>query len=150
MGHRLCQLACPVTVREEVWTPLPIQTWHRFGHTYEVSSQGRVRNATSGRVLAIRCHRTGYAVVTIGRRPGTTYVHRLVALAFFGPPPRDGFAWEVDHLDFDKMHNRVGNLRWLHKDTNQWRWKFWTEIDPDEEARVNERYAALVAAGVYE
>lgn len=144
----MCDMACPVTVRREVWRIVPFATGGRC--TYSVSSLGRVRNAKTGRLLRLQKHATGYTTVNLGRACRNQYVHRLVALAFFGPPPRDGFAWEVDHLDFNKRHNTIFNLRWLHKDTNQWRWKFWTDIDPAEEERVNRRYAALVAAGEYE
>lgn len=37
-------------------------------------------------------------------------IHTLVALTFIGPRP-DG--WHVDHIDFDKANNSVGNLRYL-------------------------------------
>lgn len=133
MSHRVCFLACPVYVRHEVWLPITVPVASRWDHRYEVSSQGKVRNANTGRVLAQRTHARGYAVVTLARDPGTTYVHRLVALAFLGPPPRDELGpYEVDHLDFDRMHNTVNNLRWLPKNTNAWRWRIWADEEPPE------------------
>jgi hypothetical protein len=127
----VCQV-CPVIVRTEQWRPVPIPYVSRYGHQYAVSSHGRVANATMGKILATRVHATGYLVTSITRNPGTVFVHRLVALAFIGPPPRDGRAWEVDHRDFDRSCANVHTLRWLPKDTNAWRWKFWAQEEPPE------------------
>lgn len=122
---------CPVKGLGERWAPLTLPNPTR--HTYEVSTEGRVRNADTGREL--RAHPnvdTGYWQVNVGGRNRGCLIHRLVALTFLGPPPRDGQAWEVDHLDYEKPNNRVTNLRWLPKNTNAWRWKFWTG-DPGPE-----------------
>lgn len=148
----ICEV-CPAKNLGEVWKEIALPTRHR----YEVSTEGRVRNLTmGGRLLKPQLHATGYLTVNLGRSHRNRYVHRLVALTFFDPPPRDGMAWEVDHINWEKEHNTAYRLRWLHKDTNQWRWKFWTtvnpymeeEIDPKERARVDEMYAAAVAAGM--
>lgn len=137
-----CWRACPVITRREVWLPVPIKIVTRFGHRYEVSSLGRVRNASLGRLLTPYVHRTGYLAVSLGkskrdetgRRVGGCFlVHTLVARAFIGPPPRDGYVYEVDHLDFDRTCAEVTDLRWLTKDTNAWRWKFWADADPEPE-----------------
>jgi hypothetical protein len=42
-------------------------------------------------------------------------VHELIALTFIGPKPSapKGMRIEVNHRDFDKRHNDVGNLEWL-------------------------------------
>lgn len=42
-------------------------------------------------------------------------VHRLVAEAFIPNP--DGFA-QVDHINSDRLDNRVDNLRWLNRKQN--------------------------------
>lgn len=38
-------------------------------------------------------------------------IHRLVAIAFLNPPTAEQII--VTHLDFDKLNNRVSNLRWI-------------------------------------
>ena len=37
------------------------------------------------------------------------FVHRIVALAFLGPPP-DDLTWQVHHRDGNKANNRFGQL----------------------------------------
>lgn len=75
---------------------------------YEVNPAGQVRNRRTGRILKWQRHSRGYLQVSLHRR--TRLVHRLVALAFLGPPP-DG--WEVDHINTDRADPRLENLRWL-------------------------------------
>lgn len=144
----LC-LVCPVRALPELWAAVPGLPG------VEASTAGRVRNATTRRLFTARTCSHGYLTVSItpsvARAAGTyrdQLVHRLVAATFLGPPPRDGRAWEVDHLDFDHANNAVTNLRWLPKDTNAWRWKFWTTEPPDEElARADRRWAEAAARG---
>jgi hypothetical protein len=122
----ICTL-CPVKGLPEIWQTIP----HATGH--QVSTSGRVRNAATLRLLKPQAHATGYQVVNLGRSCRSQYVHRLVALTFLGPPPADGRAYEVDHLDFNRHHNALTNVRWLTKDINQWRWKYWADEDPEPE-----------------
>lgn len=142
----LCRRACPVITRREVWLPVPVPTRHRWGYAYQVSSWGRVRvvNPRTGtaKLLSTYPHpSTGYLAVSLGARKrvdgrsigGCHLVHALVARAFLGPPPRDGRAWEVDHLGWDRTDAHVDGLRWLPKDVNQWRWKFYADEQPEEE-----------------
>lgn len=42
---------------------------------------------------------------------GSAKVHRVVAIAFLGPPPSEEYV--VDHINRDKTNNRVENLRWI-------------------------------------
>ena len=77
---------------------------------YEVSSDGRVRNARTGRTLSAYKTEDGYDRVClwIGNRPSHRFVHRLVAQAFLD-------SWDarltVDHLNGVRHDNRPDNLR---------------------------------------
>jgi hypothetical protein len=42
---------------------------------------------------------------------GSTKVHRIVAVAFLGPPPSKQHV--VDHIDRDRTNNCIENLRWI-------------------------------------
>lgn len=90
--------------------------------SYEVSSHGGIRSLDrqvrysdgrvaeiSGRVLRPAVDKNGYRAITLpgGKRQ---YLHRLVAMAFL-PQPVD--ARTVNHLDGDKLNNRVDNLEWV-------------------------------------
>lgn len=118
-------------------------------YRYAISNLGRIRNATTGKLLKIGKHSDGYAQVHLGGAYRNLLVHRLVALAWLGPAPADGRAWEVDHLDHRRRHNIAVNLRWSPKNINAWRWKYWTEEPPPDEEPVEET-AEQVAAWLAE
>ena len=98
----------------EVWRPVGVKR-------YEVSSHGRVRNGRTGHVLRPWANPRGYLYVDLGRRPQrlTRSVHSLVLDAFVGPAPA---GHDVDHVDWQRTHNCVRNLRWLRYEHNHVRW----------------------------
>ena len=94
---------------EELWRPVP--GWEFL---YAVSSHGRMWSVRQGKVMRLPLDAYGYPTVGLYRgapspRQGAK-VHRLVALAFFGPAPSG--QPEVDHKDHVRTNNRVENLRW--------------------------------------
>jgi hypothetical protein len=88
---------------EEIWKDIP-----GYEGLYQVSDQGRVRNA-AGRQLALCNVSGGYKAVSLGRNNSKT-VHRLVAAAFLEPAPEG--ARLVLHGDGNRTNNRVDNLRY--------------------------------------
>ncbi len=82
--------------------------------TYEVSNQGRVKNATTNYLLRASLNSGGYEKVNLNKNIGAQFenhiVHILVAKAFI-PNPNE--RPEVDHIDRNKTNNTVKNLRWL-------------------------------------
>lgn len=94
---------------QEEWRAVP-----GYEGFYEVSSLGRVRSLprrkTSGRILQARCPSSRYPMVglSVNKKRQNFRVHRLVALAFLGPPPED--RPQVLHRNDDPMDNRVENL----------------------------------------
>lgn len=112
---------------EEIWRDIP-----RYHHC-EVSNLGRVRykdyflysyTGKGGRPDKIRPAKLtgfGYYQVNIVPEDRSTYgrnesIHNLVAEAFIGPRPAQGY--EVDHIDEDKLNNSPDNLRWIHHGEN--------------------------------
>lgn len=100
---------------KEIWRPIP-------GHKgYEASSHGRIRSVDrlvtsytpprrlKGKVLKQFILWNGYKTTHLGKAHANKYVHRLVALAFFGPPPQ---GMEVCHGDDNKQNPRLDNLRY--------------------------------------
>lgn len=73
---------------------------------YEVSGDGRVRNARNGFVLTPATSKR-YPYVNLGGK--THKIHRLVAIAFLGD---HGPELQVCHNNGDPFDNRVENLRW--------------------------------------
>lgn len=100
------------------WLPCP--GWESF---YEVSKSGDVRSKIrpvktslgisqrGGVVLKKIRHSTGYWCVNLtgGGKRRQELVHRLVLLAFVGPPP-DGH--QACHKNGDRGDSQLENLRW--------------------------------------
>lgn len=78
---------------------------------YEVSSDGHVRSARSGRTLKPRVH-NGYRRVALSKRGvrKDASVPRLIAIAFLGAPATGE---QVNHKDGVKTNDRLGNLEWV-------------------------------------
>lgn len=92
---------------------------------YEVSNLGNVRShhvhtRRFGKYLAGGNTR-GYRTLVLCKDSirWTIMVHLLVARAFLGEPPNPKDT--VNHKDFDKANNRIGNLEWIsHADNNRY------------------------------
>lgn len=78
---------------------------------YEISTGGRVRNRSTGRIRASSDDSRGYPAVSLWAqgRPHTKNVHRLVAETFIPNP--DGKT-TVNHIDGNKRNNHISNLEW--------------------------------------
>lgn len=105
----------------EAWRAIP-----GFEGYYEISDQGRVRSlgryvSTSrggrptrympGRPMKITVLKSGRRVLSLSKYGDSNryHLHRLVLLAFVGPPPP---GTEACHYDDDKSNNTLANLRW--------------------------------------
>lgn len=89
---------------------------------YEVSSQGRVCNIRTGRILKANFAGRGYLQLRLCNETGCHFrrVSRLVAQAFLGPLD-DGL--EVNHRDGNKLDNSVDNLEIVtHQKNMQHAW----------------------------
>ena len=96
---------------DEIWKPI-----NGFSN-YFVSSNGRVKNTVSGRILKHHGNGNKYQRVDLcknGQKKKFT-VHRLVLEMFLGLCP-DGE--EADHIDRVRTNNTVSNLRWVPRSKN--------------------------------
>lgn len=100
------------TMPEEQWLPVV-----GYEGLYEVSDQGRVRNALTLYVLVSVQHGTGYAIVSLRKnlKTVTPRVHRLVLEAFVGPCPKGSV---TNHINGVRMDNRLENLEWCTQRAN--------------------------------
>jgi hypothetical protein len=98
---------------EEIWKPVL-----GYEGRYEVSDQGRVRNA-QGRMLKPNRMVHNYTCVHLYKggksSRNVSTIHRLVASAFLENPL--GLR-EVNHKNFDRADNRAVNLEWVSRKEN--------------------------------
>ena len=100
---------------------------------YQCSNIGRVRSLDkvihtnnqhgvcskerSGKILKQYKQKTGYYYVKLyGCRQKTVVVHRIVALSFILNPENKA---EVNHIDGNKLNNKISNLEWSTRSENQ-------------------------------
>jgi hypothetical protein len=91
----------------EIWKPL------RNFPSYNGSSEGRIMNVRTQRILKPTITEKGYAVV--GLRKNNKYytvrVHKVIAETFLGEHP----GMDVKHKDLDPLNNNVDNLYWISR-----------------------------------
>ncbi len=107
----------------EEWRTLP-----GYEGIYEVSCHGNVRSLprvdmrghrVRARLLSQWTHPSGHKIVKLSKNGSYRLgkVHRLVLLAFVGPPPPDH---EALHGDGDPGNNRIENLSWGTRSDNHY------------------------------
>lgn len=112
---------------------------------YEVSNDGRVRNANTGRELGVYDNGHGILQVVMqrGGRSCARAVHRLVAGAFLDPAPDDCVPM---HRDNAWENNDSENLQWKPR----WFAIRWTRQLRQLEPRDHRRIRHLRSGVVYE
>ncbi|CAK9003995.1 unnamed protein product [Durusdinium trenchii] len=100
---------CDFALPGEEWRPMVNPVSGALVPGRKVSSLGRVTSRTG---LIGRGHliRKGYYTTQVQSQ--NSFVHRLVAIAFLGPPP-SAHQTCVNHKDLDKGNNAVDNLEWV-------------------------------------
>jgi hypothetical protein len=78
---------------------------------YSVSSFGNVRNDVTNKILKPGINGHGYYHVNLRKnsKMNNVRIHRLIATAFIDNPNNKPC---VDHVDNNRLHNDIKNLRW--------------------------------------
>lgn len=98
---------------EEIWKDIP-----GYEGLYQVSNLGNVKSLYNNRLLKLcwRNTKKEYKAVYLSKKTKKTFfVHRLVAIAFIPNPDNKPC---VDHINGDRLDNRVDNLKWVTNKEN--------------------------------
>lgn len=88
---------------------------------YSINESGQVRNDATGRILKPFVNKAnGYPTVSLWRnnKSDNQTVHRLLAEAFIPNPDNKP---TIDHIDGNRTHNSLDNLRWATYSENNTR-----------------------------
>lgn len=97
---------------KEIWKDI-----QGYEGLYQVSTLGRVKRVTTGRILKGSKDKDGYLMVRLSKNniKSDKAIHRLVAQAFI-PNPENKL--EVNHIDENKTNNSLYNLEWMTRKEN--------------------------------
>jgi hypothetical protein len=93
---------------EEIWKDIPV-----YEGIYQVSNLGRIKSLKFGKekILNGWIRRDGYIAVNLMYNKRKTYrLHQLIAITFLNHKP-NGHKIVVDHIDNNKLNNRLDNLQ---------------------------------------
>ena len=120
-------------IENEIWIPSYVSP------LYEVSDQGRLRDAISHRIYCGTLNSYGYQVVSIeGKKYG---LHRIVSQSF--NPVNNFEEMTVDHINGIRNDNRLINLRTIPKEDN-------TQFMLMERADLNKELTRIIQIHGYE
>lgn len=114
----------------EIWTPI-LGTYE----LYEISNFGNVKSVRYNKILKPGIAGSGYKQVrmSIGSKPCSEYVHRLVATHFLTEVNGKN---RVNHKDLNKLNNHVDNLEFMTQRENVHHFYLSNGIKPREMRKI--------------
>jgi len=95
-------------MEEEIWKDI-----EGYEGLYRISSFGNVFSIKSNKIIKLMFSSHGYHVLSLGRKSHS--IHRLLAKHFIPNPENKKY---VDHIDRNRLNNKLSNLRWVTHSEN--------------------------------
>jgi hypothetical protein len=100
---------------EQEWKPVK-----NYEGLYEINEQGKVRSLqkrNANNIMPQRIGRGGYYTVRLSKigKDTTVYIHRLLGFAYIPNVDDKPF---INHINGDKLDNRIENLEWCTHSEN--------------------------------
>lgn len=110
---------------KEIWKDI-----EEYKDKYQASNYGRIKNKRTKQIVSLYIGSHGYYKVGLyyDRKNKPTEVHRLIAKTFISNPENKK---EVNHIDGNKLNNKIDNLEWVtHKENinHAWRTKLFEPV----------------------
>lgn len=135
-------------INNETHHCLPVLGWR----DYFVTTMGKVISTKGPEptVLADRLNNNGYYYVILsdGKRQKQFGVHRLVAQAFLECSLKDQWNAErsqVNHIDCNKINNKVANLEWCSSSENLAHYRLMKSLGFEQDAQTVQQGTATCA-----
>ena len=103
--------------KKQIWLPAYINIGNKRKRLskIEVSSFGNVRDSKTKKKITPELYRTGYYILPDTNTVYPIYIHRIVASTFL---ENDEGCQIVNHIDENKLNNRLENLEWVDNEYN--------------------------------
>ena len=99
-------------MNKEIWKDVK-----DYEGVYLVSSEGRLKRVSTGRIKNQSLSKGGYNIVSLYAKGivKTKFVHRLVGFSFLNEVDNKN---EINHIDGNKLNNSISNLEWCNSSEN--------------------------------
>lgn len=104
-------------MEEEIWKDIP-----NYENDYQASTLGNIRSLKCGKIKNLKLLQSTnqYPIVNLWKnnKIKSMFVHKIMAITFLGHIPNKFESNVIDHIDRNRLNNRLSNLRLISQREN--------------------------------